>query len=316
MLPYLPIKGLHLPMYSLMALLGALAFVLITIYIIEQKEKQEKQITNRLLVLSIFGFLFLIFSAFVFNSLFHSIQNKAVTLGGISWLGGVLGVFPFMLVLIHKFSPRIKGEALEYFNLMIPGITLAHAFGRVGCFFAGCCYGKVTNSIFGVRFPVGSLAAEQYPDITGTSLPVMPTQLFEAVFDIILVIIMLSMYSRLKNFFIELFCFSYGIFRFSLEFLRGDDRGSTGIFLTPSQLMSIILIIYGVLVLLYKKDKVFKKLKAKMAYYVEHRNDQISNSDDTIDIKLKKLKQMYEEDLINEDEYLDCKKQLIQHYIE
>lgn len=315
MLPFLPIKNINIPMYSLMALLGALAFVLTTIYIVEQKEKHEKQITNRILVLTIFGFLFLVFSAFVFNSFFHTIQNKAITLGGISWLGGILGVFPFMLVILHKFCPRIKGEALEYFNLLIPGITLAHAFGRIGCFFAGCCYGKVTDSFLGVRFPEGSLAAKEYADvINGGSLPVLPTQLFEAIFDILLVIVMFSMYRRFKGIFIETFCFSYGTFRFFLELLRGDSRGSTGMFLTPSQLMSIILIIYGILVILYKNGKIFKKLSEKMKYYVEHRNDD-TESDVSVDEKLIKLKTMLEQELISEEEYQEYKKKLIDQFI-
>lgn len=315
MLPYLHLGFASIPMYSLMVILGALAFVIMTIYIIEKKEKKDKAITNRILIISALGFAFLVFSAFVFNSLFHSIDNGKITVGGISWLGGVLGAFPVMVVLLHKLCPKIKGEALEYFNLLVPGITLAHAFGRMGCFCGGCCYGKVTDSFLGVRFPEGSLAAKEYTDvINGGSLPVLPTQLFEAIFDVLLVIVMISMYRRFKGIFIETFCFSYGTFRFFLELLRGDSRGSTGMFLTPSQLMSIILIIYGVLVILYKKGKIFKKLSEKMKYYVEHRDDNTESSA-SVEEKLTKLKVMLDQKLISEEEYQEYKKKLMEQFI-
>ena len=85
-------------------------------------------------------------------------------------------------------------------------ITLAHGLGRVGCFLAGCCYGKETTSILGVTFPKGSTAYFLY----GPNHNVLPTQLFEAIFLFILFIILFFMK---KNQFIT-YLFSYGIFRF------------------------------------------------------------------------------------------------------
>ena len=271
MLPHIHIGPFHLPSYSLAVLVGLIAFVICAILIFEKKEKRPQRVTNRVLIISAFGFLALAVSAFFFNSLFHSIEKGRIVLGGITWLGGVLGGFPVMVLLLHRFCPAVKGEALESFSLLVPGITLGHAFGRIGCFLGGCCYGDTTNSIFGVRFPEGSSAALRYPAEGGGSLPVLPTQLFEAVFELLLFLFMLALYKRLKRHFLTVYFFGYGIFRFFMEFLRGDDRGATGLVLSPSQFMSLLLIALGVLLILYRKGVVLKRLRTYMAEQRERR---------------------------------------------
>lgn len=314
MAPYLVIGNLHIPSYSLFVFIGVVAFTVTTILLLEKKEGIEQKITNRLLIISIFGLASLGIFAFAFNSLFHSIAEGRLVLGGITWLGGVVGAFPLMIFLIHKFCPMIKGEALKYFNLLVPGIVLAHGFGRIGCFFGGCCYGKVTDSIFGVSFPKDSNAALRYPGgPDGGSLPVLPTQLFEALFEFALFIVMLALFKKLKNHFFETYCLSYGIFRFLLELARGDKRGATGLFLSPSQVLSFILIVAGALLILYHKGKVFKKLHAKMDAYKENQAEynafagDITNVLDTIE----HLKNMADKGVITMEEYEKKKKKLL-----
>ena len=73
-------------------------------------------------MISMFGFAILVLSAFVMNSFFHSIEKKRLFGGGITWLGGVLWAFPSMVVLIHRFCPKVKGKALDIFDLLVPGI--------------------------------------------------------------------------------------------------------------------------------------------------------------------------------------------------
>ena len=111
-------------------------------------------------------------------------------------------------------------------------ITIGHAFGRIGCFFAGCCYGDYTDSIFGVVFP-----APGCPDY-----PVHPTQLYEATF--LFIICGICAYLAMKKNFRYTFCIylgAYGVFRFFLEFVRGDHRGELVAGITPSQFWSIVM---------------------------------------------------------------------------
>ncbi len=289
MLPHIHLLGLSIPMYSLMVALGAISFIIYYKLRVERGEGIDRITSNRLIFVSILGFIVLGASALVFNSLFHSIEQGKIVIGGITWLGGVIGVIPAMYWLIHKIVPREKGNAINRFSTLLPGLVFAHALGRLGCFFGGCCYGSPTDSFLGVVFPAGSIAGKEYPDtesldfivketqvwdaalneyVTKTetlypSVPVMPTQLIEAVFEIILFAVMIIFFKKLKNYNVEIYCFAYGIFRFTLEFFRGDDRGGTGFALTPSQLMSIILFVGAALLILFRNRKIFRGLYAK-----------------------------------------------------
>lgn len=316
MLPRIEIGILKIPSFALMIWLGVMAFTFITIYILEKKEGTKKEITNSILIVCVVGLAALFVFALGFNSLFHSIASGKIKIGGITWLGGVLGAFPTMVLSLHFLCPKIKGRALEYFDLMIPGISLAHAFGRIGCFLGGCCYGGVTDSILGVCFPEGSNAALMYPGPDGRSLPVFPTQLFEAAFGFILFIVMMALYKKMRGHFLKTYCFSYGVFRFLAEFLRGDNRGSTGFALSPSQVMSIVLIVIGILLVLYDKGIAFKKLRAKMQVYREETD--IYGISVRADVKatLRKMKALKNNGVITDEEYDLAEKKLTQRITE
>ena len=317
MFPYLKIGPFQIPMFLLMGALGVVAFIVTAIVLVEKIEKTERKSVNRILIISAVGFAILYASAYVLNSLFHSIAQKKIVIGGITWLGGVLVAFPAMIALIHFFCPRVKGNALFYFNLLVPAIVLGHAFGRIGCFCGGCCYGGVTESFLGVRFPPGSLAAQtQHASglIGGNdwSLPVYPTQLFEAVFEFCTFAVMMIFYKKLKRHFLETYCFGYGIFRFLVEFLRGDNRGSTGLGLSPSQVMSILLVVAGVLLILYHCGVIFKKLRAKMQAY----RDEASvyggvwvRAD--VNAALWRLKSLQADGVLTETEYAQAEEKLL-----
>lgn len=310
MFPILEIGIFRIPMFATMVWLGVIAFTLLTIFILEKKEKTEKKITNRILIACVVGLVALYVFAFLFNSLFHSIAKGRIVLGGITWLGGVLGAFPVIVVTIHFLCPRIKGNALFYFNLLIPAIALGHAFGRVGCFLGGCCYGGITDSFLGVQFPAGSHAAFTHPAPDGRSLPLYPTQLFEAVFELSLFAVMMIFYKKLRTHFLKIYCFGYAIFRFGAEFLRGDNRGSTGFALSPSQVMSIVLILVGVLLILYEKQIVFKKLYTKMQAYREEGNLYGAYVRADINGTLKRLKSLQQDGVITQTEYTQAEEKL------
>ena len=295
-------------MFWIMIWLGIVAFVLMTIVILEKLEKTEKRVTNRILMIGGVGLAALYAFAFLFNSLFHSIEIGKISWGGITWLGGVLGAFPLMLLLIHFFCPRVKGNALFYFNLLIPAIALGHAFGRIGCFCGGCCYGGITDSVFGVSFPPYSAAANAQASagliaLGEWSLPVYPTQLFEAVFELCIFAVCLIFYKKLRKHFLKIYCFGYGTFRFLIEFLRGDNRGSTGFALSPSQVMSIVLILLCVLLILYEQRIIFKQLHDKMKGYREENVLYGVNIRADVEFALKRLKSLREDGAITDSEY-------------
>ena len=167
-----------------------------------------------------------------------------VSPGGL--FGGIAG-FLFVYYVFVKKSSTLK--IAEVFKIAPPAITIGHAFGRIGCFLAGCCYGKPTDSWIGVKFP---FLAER----------VIPTQLIESIFLFLLtaVLLVLIFVFKFKYTFI-VYLGSYSIFRFIIEFFRGDERGQfLGIF-SPSQVWSIFIWIIIVPFFIVLKKFVFVEKK-------------------------------------------------------
>jgi phosphatidylglycerol:prolipoprotein diacylglycerol transferase len=135
-------------------------------------------------------------------------------------------------------------------DVFAPGIALGHVVGRMGCFFAGCCYGKPTNVPWAITFKDPFAAAN-----VGTPLnqPLHPTQLYEAGAEALILIVLLLTESRGKRYpgrTFWLYMLLYAISRYIIEIFRGDPRGTVGAFST-SQFISIILAPLAVIMLVY-----------------------------------------------------------------
>lgn len=263
MYPYIRIGAFSTPTYGLCVFLGIVACIVYTLIVLIKVEKQDKSVIMKTLAVFAPALIALGLFALFFNSLFHSIEKQRLTIGGITWEGGFIGCAVAYVLVAHFFIREKRGDCLHQFSLIMPGLVLGHGIGRVGCFFGGCCYGVITDGPLGVVFPDGSPADLQYPNAVVGSLPVLPTQLFEAAFEVLLFVAMVLSYKKSKNYGLIIYCLAYGLFRFILEFWRGDDRGASGIYISPSQMMSIIIIAAGVLLILYERGIIFKKLAAK-----------------------------------------------------
>ena len=135
-------------------------------------------------------------------------------------------------------------------DVFAPGIALGHVIGRLGCLFAGCCYGKPTSLPWGITFTDPFAAAN-----VGTPLnrPLHPTQLYEAGAEALILIILLATESRGRRFAgrtFWLYMLLYAISRFIVEIFRGDPRGNIGI-LSTSQFISVLLAPLAIAMLIY-----------------------------------------------------------------
>jgi len=139
--------------------------------------------------------------------------------------------------------------ALATCDAFAPGLAIGHAIGRIGCFSAGCCWGKPTTAWWGVTFtnPIAN-------ELVGTPLghALEPTQLFEAAVELANFFFLTWLLTR-KRFDGQVFAaylILYGVARYLLEFLRDDPgRGSVfGGFMTGTQLISICLVVLGGLI--------------------------------------------------------------------
>lgn len=320
MCPVIDLGFIKLPSYGLMIFIGFIAYLLYIYIVLKKFEKKEKDVIKQSFIVSILSFIAMYFSASFFDALFHSIDEKRLVVGGITWEGGVIGGFTAFIILSHYIIKKEKGKEIELFSLIIPGLVLAHGLGRIGCFLGGCCFGNITEGPLGVVFPNGSIAAEIYPNTqTGIgSFPVLPTQLFEALFEIVLFFILIVFRKKLKKDSLVIYLVFYSVFRFVLEFWRGDNRGATGLFISPSQLMSIILLVAGILIFLFQRKKVFKKLYQRCNQWQEMT---LNNCDSFNDIskerkeKYKEIELLYQlknNGKISEEEYNDKKKKIFE----
>ena len=135
-----------------------------------------------------------------------------------------------------------KLEFLPVIDLVVPSIALAQGFGRIGCFLAGCCYGRQTDAWYGVTFPEGGMAP------AGVSL--IPTQIISSVGDFLLgfLLIVLARKKRNRGLITGLYFLLYAIGRFRIEFLRNDPRGNVGA-LSTSQFIAIFMAAAGILLI-------------------------------------------------------------------
>lgn len=157
------------------------------------------------------------------------------------WSGGLL----LAMVLCIWYMRRNNMPVLTTCDAFVPGLALGHAFGRIGCFAAGCCYGRETHVPWAVTFH-NPLAAE----IVGTPLgvPLHPTQLYEFALELCntLFLVWLLRRKKFEGEVIGSYLIIYGIGRYFLEFLRGDQgRGDILGFMTTTQLIAVGLVIGG-----------------------------------------------------------------------
>ena len=171
--------------------------------------------------------------------------------GGLVFYGGLILAIAVFFVWCRARRESVAPVA----DLFVTVIPLAHAFGRVGCFFYGCCYGRVSAHAFAVAFPrrspawVAQVEGGLIPDTAQSSLAVLPTQLFEAaavlgLFAALLFIFLRNWKTR-PGFTTGCYLVGYACIRFGIEFLRDDMRQRVG-FLSIGQTVSIGLFVLGI----------------------------------------------------------------------
>ena len=184
----------------------------------------------------------------------HPWEILRVDHGGLVYYGGFIG--GCLAALLFARARREPLWALADFT--ITGVPLGHAFGRIGCFLNGCCYGAPTGLPWGVCFPA---THETH------GLAVHPTQLYEAAFNLALYGALLLFYLRGRRAgapagrVLALYLLLYPPFRFLVEFLRGDER-LRGLGLNMAQEVSVALFAAG-LALWFLRARVRRQIEVR-----------------------------------------------------
>ena len=233
-----------------MIMLGVIAAsVIFFIYLAKNGVEKKSFIDLGIVIIATVGVG--IITAILVENIYEAI--KAVVNGlapkwtwAMTFYGGLaFGIITFILM-YRFYYLRHNPPIFKKILVIAPScVAIGHGFGRIGCFLSGCCYGITTHTLLDINFPgIGEH---------------LPTQLFEMAFLFILgALLLVFAFTHYTNYTAIIYLFSYSIFRFVIEFFRGDERGQLK-GLSPSQYWCIALFIFaGLLIYLYQK-KVFKK---------------------------------------------------------
>ncbi len=195
-------------------------------------------------------------SAILFQAVYNIAEIGSFELArntGATFYGGLIGGVAVFLILYFAVGKYyFKGELVGYhkknFFLFsacgVPGITLAHGFGRLGCLFAGCCHGARSDAWCAMPMYSQDYGYGRY----------IPIQLFEALFLFALTAILIVLALKGKTFGLALYAGSYAIWRFVIEFFRDDQRGGIGnLPISPSQLIALFMLGIAVAVFLLEQ---------------------------------------------------------------
>ncbi len=160
--------------------------------------------------------------------------------GGV-YYGGFIGGFLAVAILIHLY----KLPFWKVSDAFAPAVALGQAFGRQGCFAAGCCWGKPTDLPWGVHFTELGHEYTGVPITDGVHLH--PTQLYESFFmlAVFAFLVYLHRHKKFDGQVLIAYGIIYSIFRFLIEFVRDDPRGdlfglTTMTGLSTSQIISLV----------------------------------------------------------------------------
>lgn len=223
--------------YGLLIAVGVILAAILAMKRAGKKDLDSEATLNMVIICVVFGFMgakilyvFENFRAFLEDPLSVVGSSGFVVYGGIAL--GVVAIILYCRIKNYRF--------FRYFDLLMPSVALGQAFGRLGCFCAGCCYGKETDAFWGVVFPEGSFAP--------AGVPLIPTQLISSAGDFLIMIILLLFSRKAKKVgdVGALYLLLYGIGRFLVEFLRQNEQGGIGMF-TTAQIMSMVFVAASVI---------------------------------------------------------------------
>jgi len=245
LLPTFKVFGVDVAMYGLMVLIGIAAGIIVAVL----RAKITGQKKDDLFFASLYGAIGTVIGAKIlylitilpdilrkFDYLIRNLDEASVLLtGGFVFYGGLIGGVLAILIYCRQYKLRF----FPLVEALTPSIPLIHAFGRMGCFFAGCCYGIEFPPPIGMYFNKSPVAPHD--------IPLFPVQLLEAILNLIIfaVLIYAARKRRRPGVVIGSYLIMYPISRFILEYFRYDEYRGFLLGLSTSQWISIALFAAG-----------------------------------------------------------------------
>lgn len=193
MLPYIEIAGRTIPMYGLMGVCGFVAALLL-IVVLGRRLRVDRENAVYLFVFTVIGAMAgakLLYLCTVWSDVVADLpliwQDPATFVGtylsgGFVFYGGLIGG----AAMAFGYCAAFRWRLVDYLPVLVPAIPLMHAFGRVGCFCAGCCYG--------IEVPWGMTYTHAVSGPNG--VPLFPVQLVEAGCELVICAILVAVSVR------------------------------------------------------------------------------------------------------------------------
>jgi len=169
---------------------------------------------------------------------------RFIGISGMSYHGGLIGVVVMSILFCRKY----KINFWHFIDLLIVAVPLGYTFGRIGNFINGELFGRITTMPWGMYFPLDPSQSLRHP-----------SQLYEALFEGIVLFILLWLIRKKKlfdGFLLGIYICGYGLARFIIEFFREPDYKVDIILGTISigQLLCLLMMLGGITLLIWRKN--------------------------------------------------------------
>jgi phosphatidylglycerol:prolipoprotein diacylglycerol transferase len=240
--------------YGIFVALGFVTGILVTIKLGKSRGFPAQQVTDMAFIMIVWAIvgsraMYVLINLSYYIS--RPLEIMKIWEGGLVFSGGVLAVAPVMAWYLrrHHLSFWKVGD------LWAPAIALGQGIGRLGCFMAGCCYGKPTDLPWGVVFNAPNTLAPR-------GIPLHPTQIYDVLAGTIIFLVLLAIASR-KKFQGQVFVWFlilHSTSRLLVERFRGDDRGMIPwTEMTATQLLAVLILFSAVAALFLLKSREAEK---------------------------------------------------------
>lgn len=257
MFPHINVFGFEIQTYSILAAVGFIVTALLAVSLGKKRDiSPDKSLMATLVsAIGIFAGGHVLFALTNIESIASLAQRGELSftsllpyISGMVFYGGLFGAIIAVLIYTKINKGVSKADIFDIFAVSVP---LFHAFGRVGCFFAGCCYG--IESDFGFATYLNTSPAHY-------GISRFPVALFEALANILIFAFLLILFKRKKAHgkLTLIYLSLYAPVRFILEFFRGDAVRGFIFGLSTSQFISLLIIValvmYCILIKFIKKS--------------------------------------------------------------
>ena len=256
MKPYINIFDLDIRVYPIIMVVALLSSV-VAIHLCKKMQSYVLDVILKICPIILIG-------AFIGGKIVYLtvsvLPNNALTisnlLGGFVFYGGVIGAGTALLL----FRNRLEHTVLHYTDVLATVLPLGQAIGRIGCYLNGCCYGIEYEGLFAVNYIVD-----------GKLTTVFPTWFCESIFCFVLFVVLYKGSCKTNvGYHTAIYLISYSIFRFILEFFRGDEIRGLGTYFSFSQFVSVITFLLGIAIFVVSKrnpkNYMFEERKIKNEY--------------------------------------------------